>query len=303
MHSFHLRSPWGILNTGSSSNKHLTSNQKGEVYSSTYLNSSSVRGSGNNRDLRLPGREKGYNDKARRTALTGGLAPLPLAPLCQRAADVPPEQALRGLTHQVDPGGIEMRNRMVALVLLVMPPVMSTLAAPVPEPYAILDRGPLPKSERLQALRDSEIDGMTSPYGVLVNGARRDPEIRKLPAVAALKDPREWLAKNLHIAQEHDGDRLRITFRAGTRAEQVAILNAMLRSHMDRKAQTISRLEEILQRYEQSAKSRLEALQKLPGGMVRESFQAEWEAAAAVTNQVRDEIARLRRIAVARWAR
>ena len=34
--------------------------------------------------------------------LTGGLALLPLAPLCQLAADVPLEQALRGVIHQID---------------------------------------------------------------------------------------------------------------------------------------------------------------------------------------------------------
>lgn len=34
--------------------------------------------------------------------LTGGLALLPLAPLCQLAADVPLEQALRELIHQID---------------------------------------------------------------------------------------------------------------------------------------------------------------------------------------------------------
>jgi hypothetical protein len=34
--------------------------------------------------------------------LTGGLGLLPLAPLCQLPADVPLEEALRGVIHQVD---------------------------------------------------------------------------------------------------------------------------------------------------------------------------------------------------------
>ena len=34
--------------------------------------------------------------------LTGGLALLPLAPLCQLPADVPLQQALRDVIHQVD---------------------------------------------------------------------------------------------------------------------------------------------------------------------------------------------------------
>ncbi|MHB1424859.1 MAG: hypothetical protein ACYC3I_16940 [Gemmataceae bacterium] len=34
--------------------------------------------------------------------MTGGLSLLPLAPLCQLAADVPLEQALRGVIHQID---------------------------------------------------------------------------------------------------------------------------------------------------------------------------------------------------------
>lgn len=195
-----------------------------------------------------------------------------------------------------------MRNRFAALILLSIPPMMSTLAAPVPEPYAILDRGPPPKSKRSQALRDRELDDMTSPHGVMVNGACGDPAIRKLPAVAALKNPREWLAKNLHVKQENEGNRLRITFRGGSRGEQVAILNYMLRRDMDRTSRRLRDLEEILRHHEERAIHSFEAMQMAQDARSRDSFQKDWEATEALVNVIRDEIARLRRVVVTRCA-
>lgn len=196
-----------------------------------------------------------------------------------------------------------MRNRFAALVLLVIPPVMSTLAAPVPEPYAILDRGPPPKSKRSQALRDRELDDMTSPYGLMVDRACRDPAIRKLPAVAALKDPRAWLAKNLHVTQEDEGNRLRVMFRTGSRGEQVAILNSMIRNYLDKTARRLHDLEELLPHHEERAMNLFQAMQKAQDAKSRDSFQREWQATETLASEIRNEIVRLRRVAVTRWAR
>jgi hypothetical protein len=196
-----------------------------------------------------------------------------------------------------------MRNRFAALVLLVIPPVMNTLAAPVPEPYAILDCGPLPKTKRLQAVRNREIDGITSPHGLMVNGVCRDPVIRELPAVAALKDPRDWLAKNLYVTQENEGNHLRIMFRAGSRGEQVAILNSMLRTYLDRTARRLHDLEELLPHYEERAMNLFQATQMAQDAKSRDSFQKEWQATETLANEIRDEIVRLRRVDITRWAR
>ena len=57
--------------------------------------------------------------------------------------------------------------------------------------------------------------------------------MNKLPSVARLKDDfRPWMVKNLHVTQEDGERRLRLTFRAGSRAEQVVILNALLRVYL-----------------------------------------------------------------------
>jgi hypothetical protein len=67
-----------------------------------------------------------------------------------------------------------------------------------------------------------------------------------------MKDPRPWLEKNLRITEEVEGSRIRFTFRAGTRAEQVVILNALLRVPLRNTEESIKFLEESIQQNEES---------------------------------------------------
>ncbi len=156
-----------------------------------------------------------------------------------------------------------MRYCLAALLLLAVLPAMNVLAAPAPEPSAILDIGPPPKEKRPPNLsskrrkttlfddesakdslrrpkertaeehRQMRIDSLTDPY-VYLTDICRDPEVRKLPPVAALKDPRNWFSKNLRVTWEGEGNRLRLTFQAGRRDEQVVIVNSLLRAYIRR---------------------------------------------------------------------
>lgn len=124
-----------------------------------------------------------------------------------------------------------MRYRLAVLMLLMLLailPVMNVLAAPVPAPSAILQIAPPPKGESMEKHLEYVIgQQLTDPYGFLFK-VWRDPEIGKLPSVAALKDARSWLSKNIRVTKEDEGRRLRLEFRAGNRREQVAILNKLL---------------------------------------------------------------------------
>jgi len=124
-----------------------------------------------------------------------------------------------------------MRYRLAALMLLAVLPLMGVLAAPVPEPYAILDVGPPRKGETAEEYREMEIDRLTLLQSMPAQ-AWLDPEVKKLPSVARSKDPWSWLAKNLQVKEEQDGRRLRLTFQAGSRAEKAVILNALLRAYI-----------------------------------------------------------------------
>lgn len=141
-----------------------------------------------------------------------------------------------------------MRYRLAALSLFVVLPVMNVLAAPAPDPSAILDIGPPPKGETAEQYRKRLIEGQTF-HGTLCTWWT-DPEVRKLSSVARFKDARPWLAKNLRVTEEECGRRLRFTFRAGSRAEQVAIINALLRYNLAEAEEAIKRDEYWIRKYQ-----------------------------------------------------
>ncbi len=116
-----------------------------------------------------------------------------------------------------------------ALVLFAMLPLMSVLAAPAPEPYAILDIGPPPKGETAEQYRQRVIAAQTHPLSTC---GMSSPEVRRLPSVARMENARPWLTKNIRITAEGEERRIRFTFRAGTRDESVTIINAFLRESL-----------------------------------------------------------------------
>jgi hypothetical protein len=139
-----------------------------------------------------------------------------------------------------------MRYGLVALMLFAVLPVVDVLAAPAPEPYAILEIEAPPEKGALEftgktpdQYRKERIDCIfDSPYDYYVIEVWNDPEVRKLPSIAALKDPprnwlpRKWLCDNLRITPEGEGNRLRVMFRAGNRTEQETIINSLLRAYL-----------------------------------------------------------------------
>jgi hypothetical protein len=133
----------------------------------------------------------------------------------------------------------------VALMLLAILSALNVEAAPAPEPYAILEIEPPPKEGALEftgkppeEYRKERIDGiLMSPYGYYMIDVWNDSEVRKLPSIAARKDPRNllarnWIGDNLRVTWESEGNRLKIRFRAGNRTEPVTILNALPGSYL-----------------------------------------------------------------------
>lgn len=123
-----------------------------------------------------------------------------------------------------------MLYRIAAVMFFALLTVMNLLSAPAPPPSAILDIGPPPKDETVEQYRKRLIEAQTF-HGTLCSWWK-DPHVRKLPSVARFEDARPWLAKNLRVTPEKGWRRLRFTFRAGSRAEQVAIINALVRYNL-----------------------------------------------------------------------
>jgi hypothetical protein len=130
-----------------------------------------------------------------------------------------------------------------------------TVAAPVPEPFAVLDLGPLPKGLTMDKRCKRIATLLTSQRTVpalytkedgkgtlsLVAGVKEvgpevlsDPEVRKLTAVAKMsaEEAQTWLRDNLKVVPDGEGGRVRLKFRAGSRAERVVILNGLLRAYL-----------------------------------------------------------------------
>lgn len=124
-----------------------------------------------------------------------------------------------------------MRYRLAVLtlvLLLAMLPMMNSLAAPAPYPSAVLAIGPSPDLKVTdEEYRKGQKEAQTCD--VMALRVFHDPEIQKMPSITLRSDPLPWIAKNLRVVEEDGGRRLRFTFRAGKREEQVTILNAVLR--------------------------------------------------------------------------
>jgi hypothetical protein len=195
-----------------------------------------------------------------------------------------------------------MRYHFAVLMLIAVLPVMNVLAAPAPDPYAILDIGPPPKGMDAEQYRKMQIDCLTFPHGRLFH-VWRDPEVSKMPSVATFKDARPWLSKNLRVTQEEGGRRLRLTFRAGDRREQVAILNSLLRITLELEAQRLSNRETQLQRL-QEAVPRLEKMVATEQNATMLSrYRKDLQEAPSIIADLRAEIARCKQFTVIKWAK
>ena len=198
-----------------------------------------------------------------------------------------------------------MRYRLAVLMLLmllVVLPMMNVLAAPAPDPSAILDIGPPPKGMTAEQHRKQWIEGQTF-HGTL-GPWWTDPEVKKLPSVARLEDARPWLAKNLRVTPGDGERRLRFTFRAGNRNEQVTIINALLRVDLRLTGEHIKWHEEWLRQHENDI---LRCEKCIESAQPHESVDSERKEINELrTNQIparRAEIARYKQIAVIKWAR
>jgi hypothetical protein len=141
---------------------------------------------------------------------------------------------------------------MTAALLLL---AAQTIAAPIPEPFAVLDSVPPPKGRSTEEHRRRVVTILTSPRtvlrtftkeegkGVLSHGIRfeevgpevpSDPAVRRLKTVAKMsaQEARTWLHDNLKVVPDGEGGRIRMKFSAGSRAERVVILNGLLRAYL-----------------------------------------------------------------------
>lgn len=202
-----------------------------------------------------------------------------------------------------------MRYRLTFLMLLLLPVllVINVLAAPAPAPSAILQIEQPPKGWSMEKHLETEIgEHLTDPCGMPFT-VWLDPEIRKLPSVAAKKDVREarsWIAKNIRVTKEDGGCRLRLTFRVGNRREQVAILNKLLRVYIQTGKERQQFFEECLGKYE---KCILELEQRIASGqhprMVDEYKKGIEELRSILIPETCAKIDRYKQIAVIKWAR
>ena len=194
-----------------------------------------------------------------------------------------------------------MRSRLAVLMLLAVLPLMSVLAAPVPEPYAILDIGPAPKGWSAEKHREMEIGHLTNPDGVLLH-ASLDPEVKKLKSVTSQKFPSEWMSKNFRVVPD-EGSRLRLTFQAGDRTEQAAILNTLLRTYLRPYGEKRQRLEKNLRYMEAGVPELIKVIESGENPRQEECNRKELERLQANIPGRRAEIARLKQITVIRWAK
>ncbi|HEY7427358.1 MAG TPA: hypothetical protein VH682_24200 [Gemmataceae bacterium] len=147
-----------------------------------------------------------------------------------------------------------MRYRLAVLMLLAMLSKTHVLAAPVPnpapDPYAILEIGPPPEGWTAEQNLNNQIKFMTALD--ILDKVHSNPEVKKLPLVASmkLKDISPWLAKNVRVTPEEGSRRLRFTFRAGKRPDQVTIINALLGVNLSGKWEFIESHEKKLRRCE-----------------------------------------------------
>jgi hypothetical protein len=195
-----------------------------------------------------------------------------------------------------------MRYRFAALLLFSVLPVTNALAAPVPDPSAILALGPPPDPrETVEHFRNNQREGQTGV--IMLARVLSDPEVKKLPSIDRMEDPRAWLAENQRVTEEKGGRYLRFTFRASTRAEQVIILNAILRANLSTHEGTIKYGEKCLRDYEEMIprlEKRIKSAQNpQKAASLQESLH---ELRTKQIPEFRAAIARRKQFNVIRWA-
>jgi hypothetical protein len=197
-----------------------------------------------------------------------------------------------------------MHYRIAAVLLFAGLPAMTVLAAPAPEPSAILDIGSPEKGETPEQHSKRAIECLGDRWCALT-GAWHDLKGSKLPSIEAKKDPRPWLEKNIRITKaDADGRRLRLTFRAGNRAEQVAILNAVFRAYMQSMKEYRRFLENCLRSDEACIDGLLKRIEsEQDPRKVQEYRKGIEELRSSRIPEARARIARHQQIAVIRWAK
>jgi hypothetical protein len=194
---------------------------------------------------------------------------------------------------------------LMMLMLLAMLPVMYLPAAPAPEPaYAILHIGPPPKRMTADEYYKDTIYRLTDP-GCFLWHVGVDTEVSKLPSVAPLKKASPWLAKNIRVVKEKGECRLRLTFRAGKRGEQVAILNSLLRYYLRYSVEDDIRIGEKQPLWQENCADELE--RRINSGQHPESVDSYRkginELRSIVIPSLRAELARLKQVSVIKWAK
>lgn len=193
-----------------------------------------------------------------------------------------------------------MRYRLVVLMLFAVLSVMSVLAAPAPEPYAILDIGPPPKGESAEGYCKRMIEGHTN-IAILAFACA---PVMQLPSAAQFKDPRPWLAKNIRVTKDN-GDRcLRLTFRAGTRSERATIINIFLRADLSFQEDVLKSHEYSLRLIENMIPDLEKRIKSARDPQEVASYQKGIDEIRSIRiPEYRAEIARKRQFAVIKWAR
>lgn len=198
-----------------------------------------------------------------------------------------------------------MRYRLAVLILLALLSMMNVLAAPAPEPaHAILDIGPSPKDMTAEEHCKDLIDRLTNPRGFIWCVGFR-PEVSKLPSIARLKDAYPWLAKNIRVTPEGSGHRLRLTFQAGSRTEQVVIINTLLHVYLKQGPEDSIKNQEKTLRWEEDCVVDLEERIK-SGQQPHMDDRYRKEINNLRTNRIPArlaEIARLKQVTVIKWAK
>ncbi len=198
-----------------------------------------------------------------------------------------------------------MRHHLAALLLLAILSLMCGVnvpAAPVPEVSAILDIGPPPKGKTAEKYSKDQIYRLTH---YMVSYAWDDPEVRKLPSIASLeyKDACSCMEKKFRITEEEGGRHLRLIFRAGSRAEQVVIINALLRTYLELMAKQRKLVEMSLQSVEESVPRLEKAVTTLTDPVVLDRYQKALASAPSQIAKDRAELGRRKQIKVIKWAK
>jgi hypothetical protein len=201
-----------------------------------------------------------------------------------------------------------MRYRLAVLMLfmlLAMLPVMYLPAAPAPEPAnAILDIGAPPKWMAADEYCKDVIYRLTDPDCFLWH-VGVDTEVSKLPSIAPLKKASPWLANHIRVTKEKGGSRLRLTFRAGKRGEQIAILNSLLRYYLRYSVEDNIRIGEKQLRWQENCADELE--RRINSGQHRESVDSYRKGINDLRSKdipsLRAELARLKQVSVIKWAK